>query len=417
MSQHMFFVSIIIILLIILIIKLYLESTDFNKKYNSNSGGIYNNLNTINNEDNPNAYNLNNSKYDKMIEEVQKETMNKINRAVEQGYAEGFQSMNVEVKDKMDDITNIGNFYKHNSTNNSNANDTTNTTNNSENTTDNFTFNNNFIIKPNKNTKRKYRNMEKYKNNDNIISYLNKGNTSKLMLFYKASCNYCSEFMPLWYKIVNNLSNNVLYEEIECEKDYKKAHEYQITSVPTIILLVNNEKTTYMGDRSYTDIMRFLKYNGVNLVERSFEEFNSTGYNSNPDTTIPNLSKCPSVTFDTELDIDQDKYMFQIFNADGQYGYSVGGIKEGNTLSPFTAAYSTIDSYLSSLPASANMSECANNYADQIRGFGLCDNDKLNDILAYQTDVKNKNASAVIDGTDYSTNNNVISAIKNACRL
>ena len=57
-------------MLCILIIKLYLESTDFNKKYNSNSGGIYNNLNTINNEDNPNAYNLNNSKYDKMIEEV-----------------------------------------------------------------------------------------------------------------------------------------------------------------------------------------------------------------------------------------------------------------------------------------------------------------------------------------------------------
>lgn len=417
MSQHAFFLSIIIILLIILLIKLYSESksTVSNKNTLKSQKLGSNNLHSNNlqcNDSKANLYDLNNYKYEKMIEEVQKETIKKINHAVEQGYAEGFQSMNVEIKDNMEDIedmediTNIGNFYKHNNEDNADT----------YNNADNYTFNNNLIIK---NTKHKNRSMKKYKtnNNDNIISYLNKGNTSKLMLFYKTSCHYCSEFMPLWYKIVNNLSNDVLYEEIDCEKDLKKASEYQINTVPTIILIVNNEKKTYIGDRTYLDIMKFLKYNGVNIVEKTFEEFYSTGYDIEPEVAPKNISNCPAVTFDTELDIDKDKYMFQIFNADGQYGYAVGGIKEGNILSPFTAAYSTIDSYLSSLPQSANISECANNYANQIRSFGLCDTDKLNEILEYKKNVDNKNAVTRFDDTDYSTNNDVVTAIKNACRL
>lgn len=413
MSQHAFFLSIIIILLIILLIKIYSESKSTVNNKNSlkyhklNSNNLHGN-NLHSNVLNANLYDLNNYEYEKMIEEVQKETIKKINYAVEQGYSEGFKSMNVEIKDNMDDITNIGNFYKHNTSNNED--------NNTDNNTDTY---NNLMIKNNKNTKHKNRNMTKHKNNnnDNIISYLNKGNISKLMLFYKSSCNYCSEFMPLWYKIVNNLSNDVLYEEIDCEKDFKKANEYQINTVPTIILLVNNEKKTYIGDRTYLDIMKFLKYNGVNIVEKTFEEFYSTGYDIEPEVAPKNISNCPAVTFDTELDIDKDKYMFQIFNADGQYGYAVGGIKEGNILSPFTAAYSTIDSYLSSLPESANISECANNYSNQIRSFGLCDTDKLDEILEYKKNVDNKNAVTRFDGTDYSTNNDVVTAIKNACRL
>jgi hypothetical protein len=223
--------------------------------------------------------------------------------------------------------------------------------------------------------------------------------------------------MPTWYKIVNNLSNNVFHEEIECEKDYKKANEYQITSVPTIILLVNNEKKMYMGDRNYADIMQFLKYNGVNLVERSFEEFNSTGYST---PTVPsdtnNGSLCPNVSFNTELDVVKDNYMFQVFNANGQYGYATGG-NNNKLMTPFTAAYSTVDSYLSSLPDGANISECANNYADEIRGFGLCDEKQLDNILQYQTNVENGSAFTQFDGTDYSTNKGVVTAIKNACGI
>ena len=109
--------------------------------------------------------------------------------------------------------------------------------------------------------------------------------------------------------------------------------------------------------------------------------------------------------------------MFQIFNENGQYGYATGGNNSDKIMSPFTAAYSTIDSYLTSLPAGANISQCANNYSDQIRGFGLCDKEKLDNILEYQSNVSQGISKYRIDGTDYSTNNDVVTAIKNSCSL
>jgi thiol-disulfide isomerase/thioredoxin len=435
MSIDIHLLFLLIILVIVLLLKFYFDSKQNTIDYVKQN--VNNNVSTCND---PNSYELYNAEFSKMVEEVQKETIRKINNAVEQGVIEGFS-------DSVYDSNNMNN----NMNTNSNSNSNTNISNSqkmklmndpemsySDGTTNPFTkdtfesdesdeshdivYKNDFKVKTIKGNSHKYKEMTKNKNNnDNIISYLNKGNTVKLMLFYKASCSYCSEFMPIWYKIVNNLSNNVLYEEIECEKDYKKANEYQITSVPTIILLVNNEKKVYKGDREYVDIMKFLKYNGVNLVERIFEEFDTTGYSSTIQPKNNNKSLCPIVTFDSEFDVAKDNYMFQIFNSDGQYGYSTGsnkpGIGNNNILSPFTAAYSTVDSYLTSLPTGANISECANNYANEIRGFGLCDKKQLNNILQYQENVVNGNSISRINDTDYSTNNNVIAAIKNSCGL
>ena len=80
---------------------------------------------------------------------MNKETMKKINKAVEQGYIEGFQAMNVEIKENMDDASNIGNFYKNENNSNPNSNS-----------------NSNSKSIYNSNTKSK----NKSNNNDNIIS-------------------------------------------------------------------------------------------------------------------------------------------------------------------------------------------------------------------------------------------------------
>ena len=58
----------------------------------------------------------------------------------------------------------------------------------------------------------------------------------------------------------------------------KKANDYKITSVPKLILTNGNSKTMYKGNRSYNDIMRFLKENGVNLIDRTFEDFDDEIY-------------------------------------------------------------------------------------------------------------------------------------------
>lgn len=256
--------------------------------------------------------------------------------------------------------------------------------------------------------------------NNNIISYINKDEKIKLMLFYKTSCSYCNDFLPIWYQVINNLPNNVKYEEINSDKDNesnKKTNSYKITSVPTIILLINNEKKIYMGNRTYNEIKRFLNHYGINLISKTFEEFDDSGYSAEPEPTSLTNPNCPAVTFDSQFDVANDDYMYQIFNSDGQYGYATGGFKEGKMLSPFAASYSVVDSYLSSIPDTKNMDECATLYSKDIRGFGLCDIDKLNDILSYQTQIQNGSGKERISDTNYNTNNNVVNAIKKSCEL
>jgi glutaredoxin len=242
------------------------------------------------------------------------------------------------------------------------------------------------------------------------------------MLFYKPSCPYCQEFMPVWSQIINNLPNNILYEEINTSKssENNKANEYKIVSVPTIILIVNNNKIKYEGNRSYENIERFLKENGVNLIIKILNKpdtFADSGYSNDPSPTSSPNPDCPTVSFDTKVDVANDDYMFQIFSTEGQYGYATGGIKPNKLLTPFAAAYSVVDSYLSSLPNKKNMNECADQYADNIMQFGLCDNEQLNNILNYNDSVKNGTANVRVDRTNYGTNTNVVNAIKYACNL
>ena len=87
------------------------------------------------------------------------------------------------------------------------------------------------------------------------------------------------------------------------------------------------------------------------------------------------------------------------------------------------AAYSTVDSYLSSLPDNddptknsyKNINECASLYANNIVNFGLCDAEQLDNILAYQKKINSGENTMRVDGTDYNTNTNVVNAIKQVC--
>lgn len=249
-------------------------------------------------------------------------------------------------------------------------------------------------------------------------NYINKPNLIKLLLFYKPECSYCKNFMNTWTRIINDLPEGTLYEEINCENDNKLASEYKITTVPTLILLVNNEIHTYIGNRSYNDINKFLRIYGVNLKHNKFENFygNDDLDDNNLDDS-KNNKNCPAVTFDKQIDLENDSYMYQIFNKDGQYGYVVGGYND-KLLTPFMAAYSTVDSYLSSLPNSnETLYECAQVYADNIINFGLCDNEQLDKILDFQKNIDNGTHTPRIKNTNYNSNTNIVNAIKKVCGL
>ena len=257
--------------------------------------------------------------------------------------------------------------------------------------------------------------------NETITSYINKDSQTKLMLFYKTSCHYCTDFLPTWYKIINDLPNTILYEEINTENDKKSnkiANSYNVSSVPTIILIVDNNTKVYKGDRSYKDIEKFLKVNGINLVARTFEGFDDSGYSATPKPTEPRNQNCPVVTFDKQVDIANDVYMYQLFS-DGQYGYTSGNDKKTDRtlLSPFTAAYSVVDSYLNSLPDTSKMNECANLYSEDIIGLGLCDIDNLNTILSYGDNINSGEYISRVPGVNYDSNKKVVDAIKYACDM
>ena len=256
---------------------------------------------------------------------------------------------------------------------------------------------------------------------ETITSYINKDAQTKLMLFYKTSCHYCTEFLPTWYKIINDLPNTILYEEINTENDKKSnkiANSYNISSVPTIILIVDNNTKVYKGDRTYKDIEHFLKVNGINLVARTFEGFYDTAYSATPSPTEPRNQNCTVVTFDKQVDLANDVYMYQLFS-DGQYGYSSGNDKKTDRtiLSPFTAAYSVVDSYLNSLPDTSKMNECASLYSKDIIGLGLCDNDNLNTILSYGDNINSGEYIPRVPGVNYDSNKKVVDAIKYACDM
>ena len=109
-------------------------------------------------------------------------------------------------------------------------------------------------------------------------------------------------------------------------------------------------------------------------------------------------ANCPLVTFDKEIDIANDSYMYQIFNSSGQYGYATGGYNADKLLTPFQAAYSTIDSYLSSLPddndptknSYKNVNECANLYANNItisNTFNATGNATFSNVVTFNSNV------------------------------
>ena len=87
----------------------------------------------------------------------------------------------------------------------------------------------------------------------------------------------------------------------------------------------------------------------------------------------------------------------------------MGGYNADKVLTPFLAAYSTVDTYLSSLPdGDKYIDECANLYSNNIVNFGLCDVDELNKISSYQSNVASGISTSRIDNTDYSNNDNIV---------
>ena len=276
------------------------------------------------------------------------------------------------------------------------------------------------------------------------------GQEKKLLLFFTQNCPHSQNFMPIWYRIQNRMPSYASAEQHDCHdhNSTELCRSYDITRVPTLILVHSGTSTVYNGAMQEDDITEFLRLHGINLSRDDFEGFvgNNTGdfpsgrldelNLDNLDDQLKNMKKvdidkridaneeriqkehddeCPPVTFDKKLDRYDGIYSYQIFDENGVYGYSTGG--KNQYLDKYHAAYNCFDSYLSSLPSENLMNKCAMKHRNQIRDFELCDPKKLEEIANYGNNIKNGTMKERIPNVDYDSNKKVVDVIKKACSL
>tara|TARA_B100001057_G_C22855617_1_gene952564 strand:- start:65 stop:1141 length:1077 start_codon:yes stop_codon:yes gene_type:complete len=265
---------------------------------------------------------------------------------------------------------------------------------------------------------------ESFENYNQYSKIIPKNKQIKIILFYTLTCPHSQSLMPIWYKIKEDLNDynknrssidELFIEEINCSTfdNKEKCRKYRINTVPTIIL-ESDKVYIYRGNNTYDDIKNFLKSHGISISNISTDNFAPvTDLEHSLNISDPDYV-CPEITFDSKYNFNNKTYSYQIFNSQGQYGYSEGG--DNQVLTPFQAAYNTVDTYLSSLPNDNTINMCASKNSKGIRGFGLCNKEKLDKINDYQNNINNGKSKKRLDSDiDYTSNDRTISAIKKSC--
>jgi len=317
----------------------------------------------------------------------------------------------------------------------------------------------------------------------------------ELRLFYRPDCTYSNAFMPVWLEMSKSLPSNVTVREINCGvldangvSTCANWLEYGgvITSVPAIQLVSNmsgvKRTLNYSGSRSYQQIKSWLADKGITLKynpdAEHFQDNNPLGYSLatkegfSDDTVLFGSGAAHgdhgkmADDYDTAFldeaqednhghirDIDKDGFYkasfstcrpnphgpegYQVFTRRGQWGCVVPDPNSGIS-TPFDAAFSSVDSYLSMLPPITDLSTgkltgvkrtdaqrmtmkrgMAAKHAKEIRAFGLCDETRLKQ--KYNTYELVKTGKAKLpDGVtlqDYLDTQESATAIYGACSL
>jgi len=82
-----------------------------------------------------------------------------------------------------------------------------------------------------------------------------------ITLYYAPWCGHCQKLEPTWNKVEQHLKSDpaVKVNKINCEEHPHLAKQEGVNGFPTIILKANGKKKIYQGDRSFNDIINFVK--------------------------------------------------------------------------------------------------------------------------------------------------------------
>jgi len=98
-------------------------------------------------------------------------------------------------------------------------------------------------------------------NNENMND--NESGSKSLVFFYMNGCGHCDKFMPTWEEVKSEYSGAITLTEKESASATSDIEKFKIKGFPTILLVDsnNNKIKEYNGDRSKSDVMKFLKDN------------------------------------------------------------------------------------------------------------------------------------------------------------
>lgn len=109
----------------------------------------------------------------------------------------------------------------------------------------------------------------------------------RLIYFFMEGCGWCQRFLPQWELIKNVINNKDLvgiktYEFVRSElKNNERALKIQkhieVNGFPTIIVKINDKYYKYEGNRTLTDILKFIKNKleeTENIQKDTIEYFN-----------------------------------------------------------------------------------------------------------------------------------------------
>lgn len=306
--------------------------------------------------------------------------------------------------------------------------------------------------------------------------------TFELQLFYKSvGCEPSRQILPVWYEITSALpkSTNISYREFNCDKLNANgiticAAPYNINAVPMIKLKKTSSTgiesvLEFTGSRTYRNISHWLASNGLVLAfNNNMEQFANanTGIDINGSMGNIILSADGNLRKDYDAewlrasaqnefgeyhDVIDGCYLasfskcnentrnpgFQLFTHRGQYG-CVYPDKNTGIATEFDAAFTVADQYLSScVPPKYDadtgneiaitpeerreqMAKCAVKYRNQLRSFGLCDENKLNEKYTIPKKIKEGNMRIPLPdmtAEDYQGSADSAAAIYTACSI
>lgn len=89
----------------------------------------------------------------------------------------------------------------------------------------------------------------------------------ELLFFTLDGCQHCENMKPVWNLLKKNYGKNEFIKliELNAQKDKKLVELYNVTGYPTLLYVKDQKlQKEYNGDRSYEDLVLFLKHSMSN---------------------------------------------------------------------------------------------------------------------------------------------------------